>query len=125
MRDGYSVTKVRAAEAALMALVPDGALMQRAAAGLASVCAGLLRDGAGGVYGARVVILAGTGDNGGDALYAGERLARRGASVTVVQAGARLNAEGSAALRSAGGRFVAVAVPRSLDDTVPDNTAPD
>ena len=58
MRVAYSVSKVRAAEAALMALVPDGALMQRAAAGLASVCAGLLRDGAGGVYGARVVVLA-------------------------------------------------------------------
>jgi hydroxyethylthiazole kinase-like uncharacterized protein yjeF len=72
MRDAYSVAKVRAAEAALMSLVPDGALMQRAAAGLASVCAGLLRDSAGGVYGARVVILAGTGDNGGDALYAGD-----------------------------------------------------
>src|SRR6202042_3255462 len=71
MRVAYSVSKVRAAEAALMALVPDGALMQRAAAGLASVCAGLLRDGAGGVYGARVVVLAGTGDNGGGALYAG------------------------------------------------------
>ena len=52
MRDAYSVAKVRAAEAALMALVPDGALMQRAAAGLASVCAGLLRDSAGAVYGA-------------------------------------------------------------------------
>src|SRR6201996_58133 len=72
MRDAYSVAKVRAAEAALMALVPDGTLMQRAAAGLASVCAGLLRDGPGGVYGARVVILAGTGDNGGGALDAGE-----------------------------------------------------
>ena len=35
-----------------MAVVPDGALMQRAAAGLASVCAGLLRDIVGGVYGA-------------------------------------------------------------------------
>ena len=98
MRDAYSVSKVRAAEAALMALVPDGALMQRAAAGLAAVCAGLLRDSAGGVYGARVVVLAGTGDNGGDALYAGERLARRGASVTAVQAGPRLHAEGARAL---------------------------
>ena len=78
MRLAYSVSKVRAAEAALMALVPDGALMQRAVAGLASVCAGLLRDGAGAVYGARVVIVAGTGDNGGDALYAGERLAAAG-----------------------------------------------
>ena len=54
MRDAYSVSKVRAAEAALMAQVPEGTLMQRAAAGLASVCAGLLRDRAGrrGVRGA-------------------------------------------------------------------------
>ena len=109
MRNSYSVSKVRAAEAALFALVPDGALMQRAAAGLASVCAGLLRDSAGGVYGARVVILAGTGDNGGDALYAGERLARRGASVTVIQAGPRVHAGGSRALLGAGARVIAVA----------------
>ena len=65
MRDAYSVSKVRAAEAALMALVPDGALMQRAAAGLAAVCAELLRASAGGVYGARVVVLAGTGTMAG------------------------------------------------------------
>lgn len=48
--------------------------MQRAAAGLAVVCAQLL----GRVYGSRVVLLVGSGDNGGDALYAGARLARRG-----------------------------------------------
>ena len=117
MRDAYSVSKVRAAEAALFALVPAGALMQRAAAGLASVCAGLLRDSAGGVYGARVVILAGTGDNGGDALYAGERLARRGASVTAIQAGPRVHAEAAQALVGAGGRLVAVAPPRDPDAT--------
>ncbi|MFZ2046649.1 MAG: NAD(P)H-hydrate epimerase, partial [Trebonia sp.] len=86
MRDAYQVAKVRAAEAALMALVPDGALMQRAAAGLASVCAELLSSGPGGVYGARVTVLAGTGDNGGDALYAGALLAARGAAVTAIQA---------------------------------------
>ena len=62
-----------------------------------------------GVYGARVVILAGTGDNGGDALYAGERLARRGASVTVVQAGPRVHAGGARALLDAGSRVIAVA----------------
>jgi ADP-dependent NAD(P)H-hydrate dehydratase / NAD(P)H-hydrate epimerase len=113
MRDAYSVSQVRAAEAALFALVPDGALMQRAAAGLASVCAGLLRDGPGGVYGARVVILAGTGDNGGDALYAGERLARRGASVSVVQAGPRMHPGGAGALLNAGGRVIDVDAARS------------
>ena len=123
MRDAYQVAKVRAAEARLMALVPDGALMQRAAAGLASVCASLLRQFPGGVYGARVVILAGTGDNGGDALYAGERLARRGAAVTAIAAGPRLHAGGAAALRAAGGRFVDVVPPLGPDDTRPDVTA--
>jgi hydroxyethylthiazole kinase-like uncharacterized protein yjeF len=117
MRDAYSVSKVRAAEAALMSQVPEGTLMQRAAAGLASVCAGLLRDSAGGVYGARVVVLAGTGDNGGDALYAAERLARRGASVTAVRAGARMHGEGARALAGAGGRVIDVAPPRDPDAT--------
>jgi hydroxyethylthiazole kinase-like uncharacterized protein yjeF len=73
--------------------------MQRAAAGLAAVCAGLLPR----VYGARVVVLAGSGDNGGDALYAAARLARRGAQVVAVEAGTRLHAGGAAALRAAGG----------------------
>ena len=78
MRDAYEVAAVRAAERALMELVPAGALMGRAAAGLAAVCVSLLTQHPGHVYGARVVVLAGSGDNGGDALYAGARLARRG-----------------------------------------------
>jgi len=94
------VATIRAAERALMATVPPGALMQRAAAGLASVCAGL----AGKVYGASIVVLAGSGDNGGDALYAGARLARRGAAVVAVAAGGRVHEQGAAALRAAGGR---------------------
>ncbi len=124
MRDAYSVSKVRAAEAALMAHVPEGALMQRAAAGLASVCAGLLRDSAGGVYGARVVVLAGTGDNGGDALYAAELLARRGASVVALRAGARMHGDGARALVGAGGRVVGVAPPRDPDATRDDLAGP-
>ena len=100
MRKAHDVATVRAAEQALMATVPPGALMQRAAAGLAAVCAGL----AGKVYGARIVVLAGSGDNGGDALYAGARLARRGARVTAVAAGGRVHEGGTAALRAAGGR---------------------
>jgi hydroxyethylthiazole kinase-like uncharacterized protein yjeF len=100
MRKAHGVATVRAAEQALMAAVPPGALMQRAAAGLAVVCAGL----AGKVYGAGIVVLAGSGDNGGDALYAGARLARRGARVTAVAAGGRVHEGGTAALRSAGGR---------------------
>jgi ADP-dependent NAD(P)H-hydrate dehydratase / NAD(P)H-hydrate epimerase len=102
MRDAYAVSDVRTAEHALMARVPDGALMQRAAAGLASVCATLL----GRVYGSRVVVLAGTGDNGGDALFAGARLAGRGAIVTAVPAGQGLHEAGAAALRHSGGSLI-------------------
>jgi ADP-dependent NAD(P)H-hydrate dehydratase / NAD(P)H-hydrate epimerase len=93
-----------------MAEVPDGTLMQRAATGLASICAGVLRTAQGGgrIYGARVVVLAGTGDNGGDALYAGALLARRGASVTAVLAGSRAHEGGRDALRAAGGRVIAI-----------------
>ena len=124
MRDAYQVAKVRAAEAKLMALVPDGALMHRAAAGLASVAASLLRQQPGHLYGARVVLLVGTGDNGGDALYAGELLARRGAAVTAIAAGPRMHQGGAAALRAAGGRFVTAVPPRGPDDTLPDNALP-
>jgi hydroxyethylthiazole kinase-like uncharacterized protein yjeF len=120
VRDAYQVAKVRVAEAALMRLVPDGALMQRAAAGLASVCVTVLRAKPGGVYGSRVVVLAGTGDNGGDALYAAALLAGRGAAVTAIQAGPRIHPGGAAALRAAGGRLTAVAAPRAVDDTRPD-----
>ncbi|MEV3992116.1 NAD(P)H-hydrate dehydratase [Streptomyces sp. NPDC049837] len=102
MRTAYRVETVRAAEAELMARLPEGALMQRAAAGLAAACAGLL----GRVYGSRVVLLVGSGDNGGDALYAGVRLARRGAGVSAVLLGSRAHAGGLAALRGAGGRVV-------------------
>jgi hydroxyethylthiazole kinase-like uncharacterized protein yjeF len=102
MRTAHSVPDVRSAEQALMAELPDGTLMQRAAAGLAAVCMGLL----GQVYGSRVVILVGSGDNGGDALFAGARLAGRGARVIAIVAGSRLNAAGTAALKTAGGRVI-------------------
>lgn len=106
MRTAYSVETVRAAERELMARLPEGALMQRAAAGLAAACADLL----GRVYGRRVVLLVGSGDNGGDALYAGARLARRGAGVTaVLLAPDRAHPGGLAALRRAGGSVTGTA----------------
>lgn len=102
MRQAHAVADVRAAEQALMATAPEGALMQRAAAGLAATCVRLL----GRAYGSRVVVLAGTGDNGGDALYAATRLARRGARATAVQVGTNVHARGAGALLAAGGRLV-------------------
>jgi hydroxyethylthiazole kinase-like uncharacterized protein yjeF len=105
VRNAHAVDEVRKAERVLMARLPDGALMQRAAAGLASACARLL----GQVYGSRIVVLAGTGDNGGDALYAGALLARRGAVVTAISTGPRVHQGGAAALRGAGGRLIGAA----------------
>jgi len=114
MRRAHEVAKVRAAESALMATLPEGALMQRAAFGLASVCARLL----GQAYGAQVVVLTGSGDNGGDALYAGALLARRGAAVRAVTAGSRTHQGGAGALRAAGGLLFGAA-----DRGVPDMIA--
>jgi ADP-dependent NAD(P)H-hydrate dehydratase / NAD(P)H-hydrate epimerase len=113
MRTAHTVAAVRAAEQALMAKLPDGTLMQRAAAALASVCASLLSE----VYGARVVVLAGSGDNGGDALYAAARLAGRGADITAIAAGAKLHEAAAAELVARGGRLTA-AVGSAADDQI-------
>ena len=105
MRHAYQVAAVRTAERGLMDTVPPGALMRRAAAGLSAACASLLARDPGYVYGARVLVLAGTGDNGGDALYAGALLARRGAAVTAIAAGPKAHEGGAAELLAAGGRI--------------------
>jgi hydroxyethylthiazole kinase-like uncharacterized protein yjeF len=100
MRQAHTVEQVRAAEADLMAKLPEGTLMQRAATGLAVAISNFL----GYSYGARVVLLVGSGDNGGDALYAGQKLARRGAEVTAVLLSDKAHQAGVAALVAAGGR---------------------
>lgn len=94
--------QVRAAEAELMARLPEGALMQRAAAGLAYAVLDLL----GSAYGRRALLLVGSGDNGGDALYAGALLARRGVQVQAWLLSDQAHAGGVAALRAAGGRTI-------------------
>jgi ADP-dependent NAD(P)H-hydrate dehydratase / NAD(P)H-hydrate epimerase len=101
MKGIYRVEDIRTAEATLMATLPAGALMQRAAHALAIECAALLPK----VYGARVVLLVGGGNNGGDALFAGAELAARGARVTALLLDAEhAHADGLLALDRAGGR---------------------
>jgi hydroxyethylthiazole kinase-like uncharacterized protein yjeF len=112
MRQAHTVEQVRQAEAALMATVPEGTLMQRAAAGLAAAVIDLL---GGRVYGARVLLLVGSGDNGGDALHAGARLAARGAAVEAVLLADRTHSGGLEALRARGGRVVAIGDAREPD----------
>ncbi len=111
MRRAHTVEQVRAAEEALLATLPEKALMQQAATGLAHAVIDLL----GGAYGRRVVLLVGPGNNGGDALYAGAVLARRGAWVEAWLLAEEVHENGLAALRRAGGR---VGEPR--DDSRPD-----
>jgi len=99
----FTPDEVRAAEEPVLAATPEGELMQRAAGGLATVCLRLL----GRSYGIRVTALIGAGNNGGDALFAGAALARRGARVTaVLLSPGREHRAGLAALRRAGGRVV-------------------
>jgi len=112
MRSAHTVEQVRASEATLLAALPEGALMQRAATGLAYA----VIDYLGSVYGRRVLLLVGSGDNGGDSLYAGALLARRGAAVDAILLSSKVHASGLAALRDAGGRVVEA--PRSPEVVV-------
>lgn len=101
----HEVAQVRAAEAALMARLPEGSLMRRAATGLEATIARLLAQLQGGVVGSRVVVLVGSGNNGGDALWAGAGLARRGARVDAITLFESVHTEGMSALLAAGGRI--------------------
>ncbi|MDC3726035.1 NAD(P)H-hydrate dehydratase [Rhodococcus sp. Rp3] len=107
MRSFHPSDVVRAAEAPLLESLPEGALMRRASYGLARVVASELRERTGGIAGRRVSLLVGSGDNGGDALWAGAFLRRRGVSVTALLfAPDRAHPPGLRALRKAGGRIL-------------------
>ncbi|HEY9417997.1 MAG TPA: NAD(P)H-hydrate epimerase, partial [Pseudonocardia sp.] len=71
MKRIFTADQVRDAEDALLAATPEGALMRRAAFGLAMEALRMLRSHTGVVPGRRVTLLVGAGNNGGDALWAG------------------------------------------------------
>jgi ADP-dependent NAD(P)H-hydrate dehydratase / NAD(P)H-hydrate epimerase len=107
MRHYYSVDAIRDAEAPLLASLPDGALMRRAAFGLATEIICELTDRTGGVAGRRVCAVVGSGDNGGDALWAATFLRRRGAAADAVLLNPdRTHRKALAAFTKAGGRIV-------------------
>ncbi len=102
----WTAEQVRAAEEPLLARGPEGALMRRAAFGLAVHARRMLSAG-GRVGGRHVVLLVGAGNNGGDALWAGVELRRRAVGVSAVLLDpARAHAAGLDALRRAGGRVL-------------------
>jgi len=107
VRHYYSAEAIREAEAPLLASLPDGALMRRAAYGLATAITGELIARTGGVAGRRVCAVVGSGDNGGDALWAATFLRRRGAAAdAILLKPERTHQKGLAAFRRAGGRIV-------------------
>ena len=100
----YSADVVRQLERPLL---DDGVpLMRMAASAVARVTLSLLDDEDLDVEDARVTVLAGAGDNGGDGLYAGAELAREGAQVTAVAVGRSLHEDAFRAFVRAGGRVL-------------------
>jgi hydroxyethylthiazole kinase-like uncharacterized protein yjeF len=101
-RDGYTADQVREAERPLLeAGVP---LMDQAAAGLAEEVGRVLA-----AHGRRtgsIVVLAGSGSNGGDALLAAALLIARGSTAVVVRLGRRAHPRGLVAVERAGGRLL-------------------
>ncbi|MFB1295427.1 NAD(P)H-hydrate dehydratase [Mycobacterium sp. pW049] len=111
MRYFYSADAIRDAEAPLLASLPEGKLMRRAAFGLATAIAEEL----GSVPGKTVCAVVGSGDNGGDALWAATFLRRRGArAVAILLKPEKTHRAGLQAFLRAGGRIVET-VPSATD----------
>src|SRR5246127_371023 len=105
MRHYYTVDAIRAAEAPLLARLPDGALMRRAAYPLSIAVARELLARTGGVAGRRICAVVGSGDNGGDALWASTFLRHRGAAAAAVLLNPdKTHKKGLAAFKGPGGR---------------------
>ncbi|MFT3803688.1 MAG: NAD(P)H-hydrate dehydratase [Burkholderiaceae bacterium] len=111
---------VRRLERSQPALLADGTLMRRAATAVAAVCARLL---AGRPPGAPVVVLAGPGNNGADALLAGLMLHRSGWPIHALSCApspaASASSAASASLPSSG-----TPVPPSPSSTQPSAQSP-
>jgi NAD(P)H-hydrate epimerase len=95
MIPAYSAQQIRDAEAPHLAAGEP--LMARAAAGLADEIRRQLRGEPG-----RVLLLVGSGNNGGDALYAGAELAAEGTTVSIIRTSTRVHEAGLAAALAAG-----------------------
>lgn len=87
----YSVTQIRAIEEAAMASLPPGGLMQRAGAAAAEWALALIQEVR------PVLVLAGPGNNGGDALEVAANLRDAGVEVTVFYLPGRAPSPGTAA----------------------------
>ncbi|RBP68172.1 hydroxyethylthiazole kinase-like uncharacterized protein yjeF/hydroxyethylthiazole kinase-like uncharacterized protein yjeF [Brevibacterium sanguinis] len=114
----YPGEVIRAAEVPLLGA--GAPLMERAATALALYSAAALRARGRAardrrVAGSRVCVLAGPGNNAGDALFAAASLARGGAQVSIVLLFDRTHDEGLRAARRAGARAIDLAAVPAAD----------
>jgi ADP-dependent NAD(P)H-hydrate dehydratase / NAD(P)H-hydrate epimerase len=115
MRHYYTADAIRAAEAPLLQSLPDGVLMRRAAYGLSVAIAKKLRVDTGACAGRSVCAIIGSGDNGGDALWAAAFLRKRGVAATALLLSQdRTHPAALAGFTRAGGRIVE-SVPAATD----------
>ena len=105
-RIAYSAEDVKAAVADELRTSAPDRLLRKAAAGLAASTAQELKQRCGTIYGRRVVLLVGIGNNGADALLAGISLRRRGVRVDAILTGDTAYEPGVRRLKSAGGRLI-------------------
>lgn len=96
-----TAAQIRVAEERAMRHVSESRLMSRAADAVAAECEAILGTRFGRATG-NVVVLAGTGNNGGDAMLAGARLHYRGTKTTVVLVGPRAHELGLGECLAAG-----------------------
>lgn len=112
MISAYTGSTIRKAEAPFLEAGQGALLMRRAAYGLYSHAVDMILERRS-VYGSAVVVLAGSGNNAGDALYAGARLAGRGARTTAVLTSARTHSGALAEFVRQGGHVLRLIGDRS------------
>lgn len=124
MLRAYTAAAVRAAEQPLLDAGHGPALMQRAAHGLGLGVVSVLRARGRGVYGSRIALLIGSGNNGGDALFAGAYLASRGTCATALLTSGRTHPEALLAFIKAGGRIMRMPAPTAVPALTPGQEPP-
>lgn len=122
MIDALGTPQIRSLERT--ALESGAPLMKNAAYAIAMRSQQLLRAGAGAVAGARVVMLVGAGNNGGDGLYAAVRLAGLGVHVQLIRTSGRVHADGMAAARAQRIPVRTLATTSSTENIGDDDIAP-
>ncbi|MDK8758940.1 NAD(P)H-hydrate dehydratase [Corynebacterium sp. MSK151] len=112
----YTAAEIRAAEQPYLdAQTRDDELMRHAAAAVSEVAERMLSEASPEPGRGRVLLLVGSGGNGGDALYAGRNLSSDGHGVDAVLLGSKPHERALKAFELAGGRVLPLGCDRETD----------